>query len=194
MLHTGTGRNIPRSTLDNDLAKEIQRSIEYYKSMAKEPVQFKTVVLMGNKFKDPANVKFIADTFAYEIKALKTLNNVKLSNVIDSARFHENVLNLGIALGLAIQGVGLGQTNLNLMPPEILQALEIAKKRPYAIAALGCFALSLFIQYGGLHRQIEQRQDANDRYQRVLQNAKELEKITGKWRRLRKQAHLNLNR
>lgn len=169
-------RNIPRSTLDNDLAKEIQRSIEYYKSMAKEPVQFKTVVLMGNKFKDPANVKFIADTFAYEIKALKTLNNVKLSNVIDSARFHEEVLNLGIALGLAIQGVGLGQTNLNLMPPEILQALEIAKKRPYAIAALGCFALSLFIQYGGLHRQIEQRQDANDRYQRVLQNAKELEK------------------
>lgn len=169
-------RNIPRSTLDTDLAKEIQRSIEYYKSMAKEPVQFKTVVLMGNKFKDPANVKFIADTFTYEIKVLKTLNNVKLSSALDTVRFHEDVLNLGIAMGLAIQGVGLGRTNLNLMPLEILQALEIAKKRPYAIAALGCFALSLLIQYGGLHYQIEQRQDANDHYQRVLQNAKELEK------------------
>lgn len=169
-------RNIPRSTLDTDLAKEIQRSIEYYKSMTKEPIQFKTVVLMGNKFKSPANVKFITDTFTYEIKVLKALNSVKLSNAIDVARFHEEVLNLGIAMGLAIQGIGLGQTNLNLMPLEILQALEIAKKKPYAIAALGCFALSLFIQYGGLHYQTEQRLEANDRYQRSLQSVKEFEK------------------
>ncbi|MEK7698928.1 MAG: pilus assembly protein PilM [Planctomycetota bacterium] len=169
-------RNIPRSTLDNDLAKEIQRSIEYYKSLAKEPVQFKTVVLMGNKFKDPANVKFIADTFTYEIKILKTLNNVKLSSALDTARFHDDILNLGIAMGLAIQGVGLGRTNLNLMPLEIIQALEIAKKKPYAVAALGCFALSILIQYSGLHFQMEQRQSSNDHYQRVLQNVKELEK------------------
>jgi len=169
-------RNIPRSTLDTDLSKEIQRSVEYYKSLLKEPVQFKTVVLTGNKFKDPANVKFITDTFTYEIKLLKTLNNVKLSSALDATRFHEEVLNLSIAVGLAVQGMGLGRTNLNLVPQEIVRALEIAKKKPYALAALGCFALSLLIQYGGLQYQMEQRQNSNDHYQRVLQNAKEFEK------------------
>ncbi|MFN3533228.1 MAG: pilus assembly protein PilM, partial [Candidatus Brocadia sp.] len=169
-------RSIPISTVDTDLVKEIQRSMEYYKSLTKEAVHFKTLFLMGNKFKDPLNVKYIADNFAYEVKVLKALNNLELSGNISPAYFSGNVLLLGVALGLALQGIGLGRIKINLLPQELIRATEISKKKPYAIATLGCLALSLIIQYCGFHIQISRLHDSGDRHQKVLQDIKELER------------------
>ena len=131
---------------------------------------------MGSKFKDLDNVKFITDNFAYEVKVLKTLNNLKLSNNINPAYFNENISHLGVALGLALQGVGLGRIKTNLLPPELIKAAEISKKKPYTIAALGCLGLSLIIQYGGLHTRITHLQNSDNLHQKVLQNIKDLEK------------------
>lgn len=169
-------RSIPISTVDTDLVKEIQRSMEYYKSLAKEAVHFKTLFLMGNKFKDPFNVKYITDNFAYEVKVLKTLNNLELSGNISPAYFSENMIHLGVALGLALQGIGLGRIKINLLPQELIKAAEISKKKPYAIATLGCLALSLIIQYCGFHIQISRLHGSSDHHQKVLQNIKELER------------------
>jgi len=169
-------RSIPISLVDADLVKEIQRSMEYYKSLTKEAVKFKTLLLMGNKFKDPLNVKFITDNFAYEVKILKTLNNLELSGNINPAYFNENLLHSGVALGLALQGIGLGRIKINLLPQELIRATEISKKKPYAIATLGCLVLSLVIQYGGLHIRIMHLYDSNNHHQKVLQNIKDLER------------------
>lgn len=168
-------RSIPTSKVDADLVKEIQRSMEYYKSLMKEATNFQTILLMGNKFKEPDNVKFITNNFAYEIKILNTLNKVKLSSNINLAYFNENILHFATALGLALQGVGLGRIKINLLPQELIKSAEISKKKPYAIAALGCLALSLIIQYSGLFARTIYLQNAETHYQRVLQNIKELE-------------------
>lgn len=169
-------RSIPASTAENDLVKEIQRSMEYYKSLTKETVDFKTILLMGNKCKDPLNVACITDNFAYDVKVLNTINNVELSGNISPAYFHENVLHLGVALGLALQGVGLSRITINLLPQELIRAAEISKKKPYAITAISCFALSLIIQYSGYHIRIAHLHDSGSRYQKVFQDTKELEK------------------
>lgn len=169
-------RSIPVSTVDADLVKEIQRSMEYYKSLTKGTVVFKTLLLTGIKFKDPVNVKFITDNFSYETKVLQALNKVKLSATIDTAYFNENISHLGVALGLALQGVGLGRIKTNLLPRELIKAAEISKKKPYTIAALGCLGLALIIQYGGLHARITQLKNTDNLHQKVLQNIKGLEK------------------
>jgi len=169
-------RNITLSAVDADLVKEIQRSMEYYRSLTKEEVHFKTILLMGNKFKDPGNVKFITDNFTYEVKVLKTLNNLKLSDKINPDFLNENLSNLSVALGLAVQGLGLGRININLLPPEQIKAAEISKKKPYAIVTLGCLALLLVTQYCGLHIQINHLRDSYNYHQNVLLNIKELEK------------------
>lgn len=122
-------RSIPTSKIDADLVKEIQRSMEYYKSLMKESAKFQTVLLMGNKFKESDNVKFITDNFAYEVKIFKTLNKVKLSNDINPAYFNENILDFVSVLGLALQGIGLGRIKINLLPPELIKAAEIAEKK-----------------------------------------------------------------
>jgi len=169
-------RSITLSAVDADLVKEIQRSMEYYRSLTKEEIHFKAILLMGNRFKDPGNVKFISDNFTYEVKVLKTLNNLKLSDKINPDFLNENLANLSVALGLAVQGLRSGRININLLPPEQIKAAEISRKKPYAMATLGCLALILVIQYCGLHIQINHLRDSNNYYQNVLQNIKELEK------------------
>lgn len=169
-------RSIPISAIDADLVKEIQRSMEYYKSLTKEAVNFKTILLMGNKFKDPLNVKFITENFAYEVKILNTVNNLKLSGNVQPANFNENVLHLGVALGLALQGIGSGRIKINLLPRELIKAAVMAKKKPYAIVTLGCLALSFTIQYCGLHTRIAHLHHSNNQHQMVLQNIKDLER------------------
>ena len=169
-------RSITLPIVDADLVKEIQRSMEYYRSLTKEEVHFKTILLMGNRFKDTSNVKFIADNFTYEVKVLKTLNNLKLSDKINPDFLNENLVNMGIALGLALQGLGVGRININLLPPEQIKAAEISRKKPYAMATLCCLALILVIQYIGLHIRINHLRDSNNYHQNILQNVKELEK------------------
>ena len=129
-------RSITLSAVDADLVKEIQRSMEYYKSLTKEEVNFKDILLIGNKFKDTNNVKFIADNFTYTVKVLKTLNNLKLSDKINPDFLSENLVNMGVALGLALQGLGAGRININLLPLEQIKAAEISRKKPYAMATL----------------------------------------------------------
>src|SRR3990167_3345050 len=81
-----------------------------------------------------------------------------------------------IALGLALQGLGVGRININLLPPEQIKAAEISRKKPYAVATLCCLALILVIQYIGLHIRINHLRDSNNYHQNILQNVKELEK------------------
>ena len=169
-------RSITLSAVDADLVKEIQRSMEYYKSLTKEEVNFKDILLIGNTFKDTNNVKFIADNFTYTVKVLNTVSNLKLSDKINSDFFNENLVNMGVALGLALQGLGAGRININLLPQEQIKAAEISRKKPYAMATLCCLALILVIQYMGLHIQINHLRDANNYHQNVLQSIKELEK------------------
>lgn len=169
-------RSIPLFSVGADFVKEIQRSIEYYTSLSKGKVHFKTILLMGHCFKDSQNVNIVTDSFQYEVKVLKTLNNLKLSDKVNSAYFNENLMDLGVALGLAIQGIGLCQVKTNLLPQELIKAVKISRKKPYAIVALGCLALSLAVQYCGSHVQINALNNSSNYHQKVLQNIKELEK------------------
>ncbi len=168
-------RSIPHYLVDLELVKEIQRSIEYHKSLSKDTINIKAVLLMGSAFKDPRNIEFISNNFDYEVKLIKTLNNLKLSNKIDTKYFEGNLLDMCVALGLAIQGVSSGWINTNLLPQEQIRAVELFNKRPYAITTLGCLAISFIVQVCGLHVQTGQINNSFSQHQNLLQNLKNLE-------------------
>ena len=169
-------RSITLPTVDADLVKEIQRSMEYYKSLTKEEVNFKNILLMGNRFKDPGNVKFITDNFTYEVKVLKTLNNLKLSDKINPDFLNENLAKFKCCFGACSSGFGVRQDKYKFVTAGTNQSGRNIKEKPYAIATLGCLALLLVTQYCGLHIQINHLRDSNNYHQNVLQNIKELEK------------------
>ncbi len=71
------------------------------------------------------------------------LESITLAKNVDGAAFKAALPSLGVALGLALQGVGLGRVRVNLMPHELIVRQEIARKRPYVAVAVGCLALLL---------------------------------------------------
>ncbi|MCF6149510.1 MAG: pilus assembly protein PilM [Candidatus Kuenenia sp.] len=170
-------RTIPLREVNADFVKEIQRSMEYYKSLSKDTdtVHFEKLLLIGNKFNDPLMQNTIKDNFAYKVEVLNTLNNIRISGNIDHAFFSGNCVSLSVALGLALQGVGLGKTAVNLLPKELVRAAQVSKIKPYAIAGLGCFALLIVAQYFGLRFHISKLNNAHNYHQAILQNVKNLE-------------------
>ncbi|MCR4292752.1 MAG: pilus assembly protein PilM, partial [Candidatus Kuenenia sp.] len=170
-------RTIPLHEVNADFVKEIQRSMEYYKSLRKstDSVHFEKLLLVGNKSNDPLLQKTIQDNFTYKVELLNTLNNIRISPTVDHALFSGNCASLSVALGLALQGAGLGKTAINLLPKERILAAQIAKMKPYAVAALGCFALLVAIQYVGLRSHISKLNNARNYHQAILQNVKNLE-------------------
>lgn len=170
-------RTIPLHEVNADFVKEIQRSMEYYKSLSKstDTVHFEKLLFVGNKSNDPLLQKTIQDNFTYKVELLNTLNNIRISRTVDQALFSGNCASLSVALGLAIQGIGLGKTAINLLPKERILAAQIAKMKPYAVVALGCFALLIAIQYIGLRTHISKLNNARNYHQAMLQNVKNLE-------------------
>lgn len=172
-------RTIPLHEVNADFVKEIQRSMEYYKSLSKDTdtdtIHFEKLLLIGNKFNDPLIQKTIKDNFSYNVKVLNTLNNIRISSKIDHSFFFGNCVSLSVALGLALQAVGMGRTAVNLLPKELIRAVQVSKIKPYAIATLGCFALLIATQYFGLRFHIFKLNNAYNYHQTILQKVRNLE-------------------
>ena len=65
------------------------------------------------------------------------------SAVISAPEFKNNILSFPVSYGLAIQALGVGRLNTNLVPLELVRDRTINRKKPWAVAAsvlltLGC--------------------------------------------------------
>lgn len=125
-----------------DLVSEVQRTIGYYKSLAKE-VKFSEVVLLGNAFLLPGMEKFLRDNLQYRVRTLDKTQTLNFDSGVSEDEFKRNLLTFVPALGLAVQGLGLSHMRINLLPPEFEQAREIRRKKPLAIASAACFLLTV---------------------------------------------------
>ncbi len=124
-----------------DLAAEIQRSLGYYSSSNRN-VKFSEVLALGNVMKLPGLIKFLQQSLSLPVKRLDNFESVKLSPEISVSEFAANIPSLGVAYGLALQALGLGEINSNLLPAEITRQTQMQRKRPWFIAACGLVALS----------------------------------------------------
>ncbi|MBM4046803.1 MAG: type IV pilus assembly protein PilM [Planctomycetes bacterium] len=161
-------------TVLRDLVSEIQRSIGYYKSLAKD-VKFEDLVVMGNAFKLPGMEKFLADNLQYKVKALSELRNTTLADSLDADAFNENILTFGIALGLGVQGLGLSHITIDVLPSSYAQEREIGKKKPIAIATAALLFLALGLRYSFEGRQNRQLKQFETEGVDVLDKVKKLE-------------------
>jgi hypothetical protein len=73
--------------------------------------------------------------------------------VTSSPAFKENMLSFGVCYGLAIQALGKGRLNTNLVPPEIVKDRQIRAKKPWAVAAVATLLLGCTIGYLGKWRE-----------------------------------------
>ncbi len=139
----------------SDLLTEIQRSIGFYTSLHRES-RIERVLGMGSTFRLPGLQKFLGQHLGVDVTIIEQFNSLKGDRIISGSNFKENVVSLGVAYGLALQGLGLGSINTTLLPPEILKEKQIRKKKPVVIAA----AAAVVVACGLLAYSAAQHKDA----------------------------------
>lgn len=129
-----------------DLTMEIDRSLGYYKSLSKD-VKIERLLLVGGGIRVAGLEKFLAENLHYSFQKLTDLHTIGLSGNVNKAAFLEALPLLGVAIGLAIQGLNAGDVTINLLPPEFVFEQEIERKKPWAIAAAVCLAAVMGLWY-----------------------------------------------
>ena len=125
-----------------ELLSEVQRSIGFFKSQHRD-VQFDEILVMGNSLKLEGFEHFLRTNLQYRVRKLSALKRIACVEDIDPARLKDHLLSLGVALGLALQGLGECATSVNLAPEEMLKKGRLRRLRPVAVAAAA--ALWLFV-------------------------------------------------
>jgi type IV pilus assembly protein PilM len=124
-----------------DLVSEVQRSIGFYTSTHRE-AHITRVIGMGNAFKLPGLQKFLQQNLQIKAEKLSSFRHLKVTSTGKHEEFQNNVMSLGVAYGLALQGLGLAKVESNLLPLEIRRSLLWSRKRTWFAASAACLALT----------------------------------------------------
>lgn len=128
-----------------DLVAEIQRSLGFYSSTHRD-VELNNVLALGNAFRLPGLQKYLENnlTVSGGVGKLEKFANAMPSATLNAPQFTENLLSLGAAYGLAVQGVGLASISSSLLPTELAR-IAMWKRKQYmfmaAAAGLGLAAV-----------------------------------------------------
>ncbi|MCB9934893.1 MAG: type IV pilus assembly protein PilM [Planctomycetes bacterium] len=123
-----------------DMVGEIYRAVGFYKSQ-NEDANINQLVMMGNGSKLLNIKKFFEQQLQYQVHKVDTPVRVSLARSVDPTEVQNNIQSLTVAIGLALQGLGLDEVNtINLIPPEYIEGQALAKVRTPFFAAGGIAA------------------------------------------------------
>jgi len=117
-----------------DLAGEIQKSLGFY-SNANPQAKFAKIVAMGGGTQLRGLLKYLQQTLQIPVERPDMFKRVAMGPGVSAAKFHETTSEFGVVYGLALQGVGLGQIDSNLLPTSIARAQAWAIKFRIFVAA-----------------------------------------------------------
>ena len=117
-----------------DLASEIQRSLGFYNS-SNPNTKLSRIVALGGGTKMRGLLKYLQQTLQIPVERPDSFKRLTISSGVSVAKFHENVCDFGIVYGLALQGLGLGGIESNLLPRSVARSMAWASKAKYFTAA-----------------------------------------------------------
>lgn len=118
----------------DDLVNEVQRSLGYYKSLARD-VKFERVLALGSALRMTGLTQMLAGGLQYQVQVIQELKRVKLGGGLDPDKFAAALPGLCAALGLLVQGAGRSRVRINMVPEELALASSIASKKPWLVGA-----------------------------------------------------------
>ncbi|MCR4317635.1 MAG: type IV pilus assembly protein PilM [Planctomycetes bacterium] len=127
-----------------DLIDKINQSIGYFKSQS-DLQKFQKLVLLGSGAKLLGIKHMFSQKFPYKIEKIETLGKLKLHKDLDVAEAKKNVSSFSTAIGLAVQGIGLGEINVNLLPKEATAGKRLARLVPILGASYGLIIVAMLV-------------------------------------------------
>jgi type IV pilus assembly protein PilM len=139
-------RSIPISEVNMTLIREIQRSMGYYVSVSKG-TKPEILYLMGDVFEDDNKIKFVDENLESKVQFLNLLDKIRMVKDFDHpALTKKNIYGFETALGLALQGLNLGEIKINLLPHDYVKERQVSRRKIIAcVITVGIF-LSFFTQ------------------------------------------------
>ena len=123
-----------KDTFDS-LISEIRKSKDYYES-THPGASVEKILGTGSTLKIPGLRKFITQQIGVEVERLDEFKRIQLEGD-QAAEFAANSMGLVVAYGLALQGVGLGAINVNLVPMAVRRERAWMAKGKWFAAAAG---------------------------------------------------------
>lgn len=160
-----------------ELLSEIQRSISYYNTIERS-IEITRGLALGNPMKLQGLRAYLEKGLGFPIENVERFERLMGPDVLQSPVFRENLSCFAVTYGLALQGIGRGYMEINMLPDEIVKDRFIRAKKPWALAAattllFGC-AVSFAAQSMALSRVSPQRfEDAERAANQVLNTVKQ---------------------
>jgi Tfp pilus assembly PilM family ATPase len=169
-------RSIPISEVNMTLIREIQRSMGYYVSVSKG-TKPEILYLMGDVFEDDNKIKFVDENLESKVQFLDLLDKIRMVKDFDHpALTKNNIYGFETALGLALQGLNLGEIKINLLPPDYVKERQVSRRKVIAcVVTIGIF-LSFFTQSIKDYLLWKPLSNSVDTVTRILNEANRLER------------------
>jgi len=136
-----------------ELVGEIHRSIGYYRSQAGE-VAFKNLYLLGNGAKIVGIKKFLEEQLGVRVHRVQSINHFRINRDVNLKLLQANLPAFGAALGCAVQALGAGACEVDLVPREEKLRKELARKQKHVFIAAGILAVLMILAWFLINRQI----------------------------------------
>ncbi|NIA06587.1 MAG: type IV pilus assembly protein PilM [Actinobacteria bacterium] len=123
----------------SDLSSEVQRSIGFYTTLNRQ-AKVSRVLAMGNTFRLPGLQKYLQQSLRVEFIRVDQFSRLTLAPQLRPPAFSAAILSMGVAYGLALQGLGRATIDVNLLPPSIARQQAWRAKKPVFAAAVALLA------------------------------------------------------
>ena len=132
----------------DDLISEVQRSLGYYKSLVRE-VKFARVVALGGGLEMAGLTQMLSAGLQYDVRTVRELKRVQFAPSLEAERVRALLPRFCPALGLLVQGAGLGRIRINMVPEEIAMTAAVDAKKPWLVAAgVGLLLIAVLLSLG----------------------------------------------
>lgn len=122
----------------NDLVTEIERSLGFYTSLNRD-AELTRIVGVGSTWKLPGLQKYIKQNTRMQVARPDGFAQLEVEDR-RAAEFSSVAVNMATAYGLALQGLGMGVVDANILPQSVLKQRMWKAKQPWIVAAAACVA------------------------------------------------------
>lgn len=143
-----------------DMGSEIQRSIGYFRSSSRGTT-FTKVVAMGGAMKLHGVAKYLQQSLQMPVVRPESFKTLEVSHDLSIAKVHEDVGDMGIVYGLAIQGLGLAKIESNLLPRRIARAMSWTRKAQTLVIAASMLLVLSLMNYAKTSMDVGNYESAN---------------------------------
>jgi len=132
-----------------DFVGEVQRSLGFFTNTHRD-AHVSYMIGLGSAFKLPGLEKFLAAKLSLELRRPVSFERLSGEQVLNDPTFTDNILTFPVAYGLALQALGIGRIQTNLLPGEIRTDRIIRAKKPWAAMAAATVLLGTGVAAWGV--------------------------------------------